>query len=151
MKNRMDRKVGAVLLVGLVMLFALAGCDDGELQWDTARNAVGALEGDQLQASALWREYRLAAVRSLDEMKTVLLGAQGELAVDERSRVDDLSRRIAELRQDMVAEAEEPHAGAASTRAGLQADFKALRAEVDALLTRLGFDSEELAKWQDVE
>ena len=151
MRKRMDRKLGAALLAGVVVLFSLAGCDDNdELQWGTARDAVGAIEGEQEQASAQWRDYRLAAIRSLDEMNTVLSGAREQLAVDDRSEVDDLNRRIAELRKDMVAEAEEPHAGAMSARAGLQKSFNALRVDVNTLLTRLDFDPEELAKWQDV-
>lgn len=149
MSLRIRLRFGTIFLAAV--FFGLMGCEAGEVQWETTRDAVGAMEGDQAQENLQWRDYRIGVVQSLDEMKAVLLGARKQMAVGERSRVDELDERIARLRDDMVAEFDEAPDRTRATREGLEKDFEELRSDVDSLLTRIGFDREELAKWQDLE
>jgi len=148
MGNRILSRLAVMSLA--FMIFALVGCGDGELQWETTRDAVGAMEGDQAQTDIRWRDYRVGVVQSLDQMQIVLEGARKQLAVGERTRVDVFNDRIATLRHDMLAEMDQPRDGAREIRAGLEMEFQELRNDVDTLLTRIGFDREELARWQDI-
>jgi len=137
--------------VWLLVLLAFVGCGDEEREWETARDAAGAIEGDRIQADQQWRLYRQNVILSLDEMTAVLLGARDQTAVDQRPEVDALTGRIATLRQDMISEMDESGGQAARTRVHLKEAFDGLRSETNVFLTLLGHDPEEFRKWQDVE
>jgi len=148
------RKAGWIEIctsVWLLVLLAFVGCGDEERQWETARDAAGAIEGDRIEADQQWRLYRQNVILSLDEMKVVLLAARDQTAVDQRPEVDALTGRIATLRQDMISEMDESGEQAARTRVRLKDAFDGLRNETNALLSLLGHDREEFRKWQDIE
>jgi hypothetical protein len=139
MRNPGRKEVCAsVLLLG-----GLVACEDKELEWDTARNTVGAIAGDRIEGEKEWRDYRENAVRSLDEMKALLSDVREQTAVDERLYVDGLTGRIETLRQDIISEMDGSAEQAATTRMHLEETFEGLRNETNALLTQLGHDPEE--------
>ncbi len=137
--------------VWLLVLLAFVGCGDEEREWETARDAAGAIEGDRLEADQQWRLYRQSVILSLDEMKVVLLAARDQTAVDQRPEVDALIGRNATLRQDMISEMDESGEQAARTRVHLKDAFDGLRNDTNALLSLLGHDPEEFRKWQDLQ
>ncbi len=149
MRDRMARRICAI---GIATLMAIvAGCGNDDVEWEVARGTVGAVTGDRGQLDDQWQVYRVAVVRSLDEMKTVLNGVRDQTGVDERGRVDQLITEVKRLREDMIAEFDVPAEERDSARRRLKDAFESLRSEVNTFLSQHGVDPMEMEKWADAE
>ncbi|HEB88544.1 MAG TPA: hypothetical protein ENI85_03150 [Deltaproteobacteria bacterium] len=149
MKGRCVR--GFIITTVAVLVATVSGCGNDDVEWEVARGTVGAMTGDELRLDDQWQIYRVAAVRSLDEMKTVLNGVRDQTGVDERGRVDELIAKVTQLRREMIAEFDVPPDQRRSVRKRLRDSFDALRSEVDRFLTQHDVDPMEMKKWADVE
>jgi hypothetical protein len=132
-------------------LLLLSACGEEDIAWETATGTVGVNTADQETRDIQWRTYRDASVIGLDEMTVALESARRRGSVADHGEIDDLGARIDELRRDMAAEFGASREGSEAERGRLERSFEQTRADVDALLKRLGFTPEELARWQDSE
>lgn len=85
-------------------------------------------------------------------MKDSLRSASGEGAVFDREEIGDLTARVEVLRSEMAAQLEHPQGpqdDGSAARVSLRGAFESARTDVDALLTRLGHDPDDIARWQD--
>ena len=130
----------------LALILHVAACDDSDSEWETGRAALGGIAADQAQTSQRWDVYRDEIVRGLDLMRDALSEAREQGAVVDRHEIDRLAKRVGSLREDMASKVDEPPQAEQRT---LRATFESVRADVDALLTRLGYDPDEIARWQD--
>jgi hypothetical protein len=90
--------------------------------------------------------YRDQIVEGLDLMRDALSTARGEGTFMDRDEIDALTARVSTLRGEMASKLEQPPD---PDRRRLRETFENVRTDVDALLTRLGHDPDEIARWQD--
>jgi hypothetical protein len=133
-------------LLGLLVLLSLSACGDDEAQWDTRRDALFGAEKDEEHSDARWQIYRDEIVEGLDLMRTALSEARTEGTVVDRPEIESLDARVVELRDEMASNIDQP---SDDDRRQLRASFESVRADVDELLTRLGHDPDDIARWQD--
>ena len=137
-------RVGTISMVAL----GLSACEQEEAQWETTTAAVGAQVGDREAFDEGWRDYRVGVVSGLDVMVEALESARRQTSVADRTEVDALTARAGRLRDEMIAEIDEPQANALARRAELESSFDALREDVEALLIRLGHSRDEFSAWR---
>ncbi|MCB9725087.1 MAG: hypothetical protein H6748_13640 [Spirochaetaceae bacterium] len=139
------------IAIAVLVGWLVAACDQGDTRWETATDAVGAAIGEDERFDLRWREYRDAVVSSLDVMRETLDTARVEANVVDRAQISRMAERVDTLRSDLVAEVDAASEGKHARRAALEAEFGALRGDVEALLVRLGHSPDEFRAWQDAD
>lgn len=142
-----QRLLRSAVHVALVALMGITACSNEEASWDASTSIAGAEIGDQESFDERWREYRVAAMATLDLMERSVENAFREASVADREELTALSRRIYTLRERLLAEFDVPRDDALSVRRELENSFVGLRGDVEAVLVRIGHDPEEFARW----
>ena len=132
----------------LVALVGLSACSNEEASWEVTTSSVGAEIGDQQRLDESWREDRVHAMATLDEMERSLENASREASVADRSELSALRKRIDDLREAMLGEFDVPADQARAGREELADSYESIRADVEGLLLRLGHSPDEFARWR---
>jgi hypothetical protein len=130
----------------LISILHLAACGESDREWDTSRETLqGAAEGQDV-ADERWSVYRDQIVEGLDLMRDALSSARALGTVADRDEIDGLVARVGSLREEMASRVDAPPR---PEQLRLRTSFEDVRSDVDALLTRLGYDPDMIARWQD--
>ena len=132
-----------------VAAIGITACSNEEASWEVSASSVGAETGDEERFGEHWRDYRVGAMATLDLMEESLENASRGASVADREELMTLRARIDDLRERMLAEFDAPGSQTMALRKNLEASYDGLRADIEALLVRLGHSRDEFARWRE--
>jgi hypothetical protein len=144
-----ERLLHAAVGLALVASAGLLACSNEEASWEVSSSSVGAEIGDRERLDKQWRDDRVDAMATLDEMERSLENAVRGASVADREQLMALGEQIDALRERMLMEFEVPADEATAIREELADDYLETRADVEALLLRLGHSPDEFARWRE--
>jgi len=142
------RLLPAVVGLALAASTGITACSNEEANWEVSTSSVGAEVGDQERRDKQWRDDRVDAMATMDEMERSLENAFREASVADREQLRALGGRLDDLREQMLAEFDAAPDETGAIREELADSYLRLRADIEALLLRLGHSPDEFARWR---
>jgi hypothetical protein len=129
-----------------ILILNVVACDQSDGDYEIGRQALEGESADQAQSQTRWGVYRDQIVEGLDLMKGALTTVREQATVFDQKEIDGLLAHVGALRDEMASKVDAP---TREEQAQLRAHFVSVRRSVDALLNRLDYDPDEVARWQD--